>query len=369
MDTQASEHVALRGAGRIVERSRPVLLVEFWPQGLREAGTDPVSVLDDYRAMGFRVQGAEEELPEDPGELVQAVDGFATPFTTLRLDPVDPVPPITDRLLGPTKRLGLTWGRRFPADAEPGTLAYDSTHRALVASLVDSEAWQRLFATRSALPNGLGAGFDERIVEYPWLFSRGLRGRVLDAGSVLNHRHLLVRLVPAVKGVTIVTLAPEAAAFTSLGVSYVYEDLRTLPFRDGWFDEVVCLSTLEHVGMDNSVYGVRDPRSENPHEAAALALHELLRVVRDGGRIHLSLPYGRREDHGWFRQFDREDVRGLIAASGAVAVDEVVFEHTLRGWRRARASRVSDRRYHDGAERAADGAVAARAVICLTLRR
>ncbi len=40
MDTQASEHVALRGARRLLDRSRPALFVEFWPQGLREAGTD-----------------------------------------------------------------------------------------------------------------------------------------------------------------------------------------------------------------------------------------------------------------------------------------------------------------------------------------
>lgn len=367
MDTQASEHVALRGARRLLERSRPVLLVEFWPQGLREAGTDPVSVLDSYRAMGLRAVGAEGELPADPGALVRAVDAAETPFTTLWLEPVDAPAPAAERLLPAGRRLGRTWARRFPATVEPGTLAYDSIHRALVRSLLDSRPWGERFAADAQLPPGLGAGFDERVAEYPWLFSRGLSGRVLDAGSVLNHRHLVEALLPSIDDLTIVTLAPEPVAFTSLAISYLYGDLRALPLRDDWFDEVVCLSTLEHVGMDNAGYGATVPRAEDPRVEAALALRELLRVVRPGGRVHLSVPYGQREDHGWFRQLDREDVDDLLARAGAGRYKEAVFMHTGRGWRRVPPARAAGVSYHAATERAGDGAVAARAVLCLTI--
>jgi SAM-dependent methyltransferase len=342
-------------------------LVEFCPQRLREAGTDPVSVLDRYRAMGLRVSGAEGELPADPGELVQAVDAAEVPVTTLRLDPVDAALPLRERLLPTGTRLGRTWARRFPPTAEPGTLAYDATHRALVGSLLDSEAWDRRFVRGKQLPAGLGAGFDERVVEYPWLLSRRLGGRVLDAGSVLNHRHLVERVRPQVSELTIVTLAPEPVAFTSLGVSYLYGDLRELPFRDGWFDEVVCLSTLEHVGMDNAVYGASAPRAEDPRAEAGAALRELLRVVRPGGRVHLSVPYGRREDHGWFRQLDRDDVGDLLARAGAPRHEQIVFAHTPRGWRRTSASAAADASYDATPGRGADGAVAARAVLCATI--
>jgi FkbM family methyltransferase len=369
MDTQASEHVAIRGAAQLIERSRPVLLVEFWPQGVREAGTDPVSVLDGYRAMGLRVTGAEGELPSDPGHLVQAVDAAEVPFTTLRLDPIGPPAQFSDRLLPASAQLGRTWARRFPATVEPGTLEYDATHRALVGSVLDSARWREIFAADQQLPAGLGAGFDERVVEYPWLVSRGLTGRVLDAGSVLNHRHVLERLLPEIDALTVVTLAPEPVAFTGLGVSYLYDDLRLLPFRDGWFDDVVCLSTIEHVGMDNAVYGTAAPAASDPQAEAAKALAELLRVVKPGGRVHVSVPFGAPEDHGWFRQFDRETLGDLFDRVGVRPVAESFFTHGSKGWRRASAVDASGLRYSAEAGRSSDGAVAARAVACFTFTR
>jgi SAM-dependent methyltransferase len=363
---QVETEVRSQGARRLLRRSRPTLFVEFWPQRLREAGIDPVSVLDRYRAMGFEATGAEEALPADPGQLVEAVDAAAVPFTTLQLKAIGRPAPAWERLLPAKRRLGRTWARRFPP-AEPGTLAYDASRRALVASLIDSPEWRRLFAADRPLPAGLGAGFDERVVEYPWLASRGLAGRVLDAGSVLNHRHLIERVRPAVEDLTILTLAPEPVAFTELGVSYVYGDMRDLPWRDGWFDEVACLSTLEHVGMDNSTYGAAGARSEDPRAEAAKALRELMRVVRLGGRIHLSFPFGRRVDNGWFRQLDREDADDLMDAAEGRRREESVFLHGPRGWRRVEATDATDAAYNLAGGRAADGAVAARAVLCATI--
>src|SRR4051794_31947923 len=43
------------------------------------------------------------------------------------------------------------------------------------------------------LPDGYGRWLDERIIEYPWLFSRlsSGPGKLLDAGSILNHHFII----------------------------------------------------------------------------------------------------------------------------------------------------------------------------------
>ena len=262
------------------------------------------------------------------------------------------------------------WARAFPPAARTWDVDYVERHPRLVAAAVDDPGLRSAIGGGRPLPDGYAVGYDERTIEYPWLFGQGLAGRVLDAGSTFNHPHILDRALPLVDDLTILTLAPEAHAFPLRGVSYVFGDLRELPFRDGWFDMVVSLSTLEHVGKDNVIYGVDDPAAPDAGAEVARAARELRRVVRPGGRILLSVPYGRREDHGWFRQFDAEDLARLVAAFEAPRADVSLFAYGPSGWQRATAEAMTQLRYRDAnAEPAppADLAAAARGVACVAI--
>jgi SAM-dependent methyltransferase len=235
--------------------------------------------------------------------------------------------------------------------------------------MLDSEAIIHRFATDARLPPGYGVGLDERVVEYPWLFAQRPGGRTLDAGSALNHEHIVDRLLSRLAALHIATRAPEPVAFTERGVSYLFCDLRDLPLRDGIYDTVVSISTLEHIGMDNTRYGDPTVRAKSPAEELQHAAEELRRVTRPGGRILVTVPYGRREDHGWFRQFDAADVRGLLGAFEPAQTALVVYAYTAKGWQRSSPKRAQNAAYIDesGSVPAADCAVAARAVACMAV--
>jgi SAM-dependent methyltransferase len=258
---------------------------------------------------------------------------------------------------------------RFPPPDQPFAGDYAERHQAFLNAVLTDEQRLRPFERRRQLPRGYGVGLDERVVEYAWLLAARPRGRVLDAGSTLNHEHILDRVLPEVESLTIVTLEPEEVSFTRRRVSYVYGDVRNLPFRDGWFDTVVSLSTIEHIGMDNRAYGSNLPPSADPDVEAATALRELRRVMRPGGELLISVPFGAYEDMGWLRQFGDKQLDLLHEALGPAEVQIEFFRYGANGWLRSDRKAAADARYRPPtAPPAEDRAVAARAVACVRVR-
>jgi SAM-dependent methyltransferase len=225
-----------------------------------------------------------------------------------------------------------------------------------------------------ALPPGYGFRLDERIVEYAWLFSRlpAGPGTLLDAGSVLNFEWLIGQPAMANKKVHICTLAPEQECHWNRGVSYLFDDLRKLPYREGWFDWVACLSTLEHVGMDNTIYTADPAFKQSRSQDYLTAVSELKRVLKPGGTLYLSVPYGRYVNHGWLQIFDQPLVQTIVDAFAPRASQAHYFLYWPEGWRCSSASEAADATFyniHTAKGYDADFAASARAVCCLSLDR
>jgi glycosyltransferase involved in cell wall biosynthesis len=254
------------------------------------------------------------------------------------------------------------------APVEPWSEEYNAAHAAFVGRALDDPELIELFRCGGPFPPGYGRGFDERVVEFPWLASRNLSGKVLDAGSTLNHLHVLRRLRPRMDDLHIVTLAAEDRSFPSLGVSYLFADLRALPLADRVYDRVLSLSTLEHVGLDLEHFGADGKAAADPQEAALLAADELRRVLRAGGELLMTVPIGVPERFDWVRAFSLNELDQLIDRFAPVEVDVTFFRHD-GGWRRVDRDSVADSRYRDhlsGTPPRA-GVVAAEAVACVAL--
>jgi len=231
-------------------------------------------------------------------------------------------------------------------DPEPEALAWAIgelesgrlSRATFVADLVGSDEFARLRVLEDAIahaararaerirPRALTAPAwsDERLIEIPWVLARyRSEPRVLDVGYANASPVYLQALVAAAPG-EIVGVDPVEASVE--GVRSVVGDLRALPFADSSFDVVFCVSTLEHVGRDNRVYGAREERDETGISAA---LRELRRV---GLRILLTVPTGAEEDHGWFVQLPVATWRRLFADAGLEIAEEEVYELDQSGW-------------------------------------
>jgi len=206
--------------------------------------------------------------------------------------------------------------------------------------LDDGLARARAERARRGRPRDLRAPAwaDERAIEIPWCLARyeGER-RVLDVGTA-NAEPAYVEGLRELEasGLVTVDLAEPAD---------VIADVRALPFADGAFELAFCVSTLEHVGRDNAVYGVDASRGDDGH---ADALRELHRVLARAGRLLLSVPTGAHEDHGWHLQREPLEWIELFERSGFVVYEDELYLGDGDGWRTATLAEAAGARYGDG---------------------
>lgn len=255
---------------------------------------------------------------------------------------------------------------------KPWSCGYKLSKFNFINTVLNDSVMLKKFQALDVLPNGYGYGYDERVIEYPWVLARlsDKAGRLLDAGSVLNFPQIVDNSILSKKNITIFTLAPEGNAFWEKGISYCYGDLRQLPFRDNWFDEIISISTLEHVGMDNRMY-TGDTTCEKVGLDARQAVQELVRVLRPRGKFLASIGFGKHQLIEWnsspfAEQFDSSMLEGLLKEFKACeSVSTSFYKYTRNGWNISTKEECQDAEYfniHTAESIDSDNAAAARAV-------
>jgi SAM-dependent methyltransferase len=187
------------------------------------------------------------------------------------------------------------------------------------------------------LPVPFGNKLPERVVELLLArLSYAPGDRVLDVGyaNIMEcHRRLLLSL-PQPHNLTGIDIADPVYDTRPIYQHTVKADITKTGLPDASFDLIWCISTLEHVGMDNSGYTATFTTGSH---MAAQAIREMVRLTAPGGHVLITVPYGKYEDHGWLMNVDRERWQALLdVARPQTAVQELYFQHVPEsGWSQA----------------------------------
>jgi 2-polyprenyl-3-methyl-5-hydroxy-6-metoxy-1,4-benzoquinol methylase len=164
--------------------------------------------------------------------------------------------------------------------------------------------------------HGLLAGVtSERLVEYDFL-ARNLasplnRANILDVGAAGSGLVQAIREFGSRWQVFGIDLAQGCDAVM---------DARSLGLRDGTFEQVICVSTIEHIGLSPDI---------SDENGDSKAMHEIFRMLKNGGSAVVTVPYGKasRSEH---RVYDRKALAKLVSRF-SVARREF-YRHSAGKW-------------------------------------
>lgn len=207
------------------------------------------------------------------------------------------------------------------------------------------------------LPRVFGRRMNERVVEI--LVARLTYrpgAKILDVGhaNIMNAHARMLASLPGPVDITGIDITPADDSIRSLYTRSIVGDVANTEFPEGCFDLVWCISAIEHFGMDNALYTSRFALDA---DLDLRALQEMMRVLRIGGMLYLSVPFGKYEDHGWLRNYDRDRWQRLLGvARPGARIDELYFGYSdSRGWRCVPAEELSGVGYDDHRNSGASG--------------
>jgi O-antigen chain-terminating methyltransferase len=151
-----------------------------------------------------------------------------------------------------------------------------------------------------------GPKVTERIVEYPFacesLKDVPKDAKILDVGCTPSTLPLeLAAFGYKVWGIDLLEYPSTHPNF-----KFVMEKIEKSPFPDEFFDVVLCISTLEHIGL----YGFLYPATEI--SADKKAVREMARVVKTGGKVVVTVPYGVPYTAANYRVYDSKRLKEVI---------------------------------------------------------
>lgn len=168
----------------------------------------------------------------------------------------------------------------------------DSVLNDIYQQMENGKSWLNAIHTPSAAQHG------ERIAEYAYIASllkKNTLSSILDVGCVLNNPIIKEHIS---KQTHLSFLNPAQEKVIYADYDYFKQTLAESRI-DKTFSLVTCLSTLEHIGFDNTRYGTKDYDKgwdwDRAIQEIITSIDKLLTLTSENGTLVVSCPYGCKE--------------------------------------------------------------------------
>jgi 2-polyprenyl-3-methyl-5-hydroxy-6-metoxy-1,4-benzoquinol methylase len=188
---------------------------------------------------------------------------------------------------------------------------------------------------------------NERIIEIPFtidaLAGMAKTGRILDLGCMESALPLFL----AGLGFQVTGFDFRQYPYRVPNFKFVQGDILEMPFEKGAFDAVTCVSTIEHIGI--GFYS--DPKDVLSSDTKGM--QEIKRVLRPGGLLILTVPFGKSFINNQQRIYDQHGLDKLLAGFSVNKIKYFKNTQAVNGnnyWEEIRHDQAESLCYTSGTE-------------------
>jgi SAM-dependent methyltransferase len=203
---------------------------------------------------------------------------------------------------------------------------------------------------------GFGIDRDERVIEIPWALSLYSNEQVVLEIGVANitkeYENALIQLpIKELHGIDITEKNTENEPINKKFI-FTKADIRKTPYKSNYFDLIFCISTIEHIGRDNDIYLKGESTLSNNADFETII--ELTRILKKGGRLIITVPFGKYHNYGWFIHYDDKRLVQLIKKSELKIIYVSYYKYN-QGWHECKKEDLANTLYKDNSSPAAGG--------------